>query len=172
LRTGIVVSALALTLSACGGTKWGFPYRTDVQQGNWITSEQVSMLQQGMSREQVRFLLGTPTLQDVFHADRWDYPYFHKPGYGDEQARRFTVWFENNVLVRWSGDEQPDRQPFQRTDTGVSPDDDEPAPQPEEPASADEPASSAEDAAEVEAQPAPSSVIITQPGQMPAEPLR
>jgi outer membrane protein assembly factor BamE len=119
LRTGLAVGALALALSACGTTNWGFPYRADIQQGNWITSEQVAKLQQGMTREQVRFILGTPALQDIFHTDRWDYPYFNKPGYGDKQQRRFTVWFEGDSLTRWEGDEQPDRQPFQKADTGM-----------------------------------------------------
>src|SRR3546814_17013974 len=84
----------ALALSACGTTNWGFPYRPDIQQGNWITSEQVAQLQKGQTREQVRFILGTPTLQDVFRTNRWDYPYYNKPGYGDDQERKFTVWFE------------------------------------------------------------------------------
>jgi outer membrane protein assembly factor BamE len=120
LRAGLVASALALALTACGTTNWGFPYRPDVQQGNWITSEQVAQLQKGMSREQVRFILGTPTLQDIFRTNRWDYPYYNKPGYGDEQERKFTVWFEGDSLQRWEGDQQPDRQPFQKADTGAS----------------------------------------------------
>lgn len=107
---------MALVLSACGSTKWGFPYRADVQQGNWVTAEQVARLEQGMTREQVRYVLGTPTLQDAFHANRWDYPYYNKPGYGNAQERRFTVWFENHLLVRWEGDQQPDYQPFQTPD--------------------------------------------------------
>jgi outer membrane protein assembly factor BamE len=110
-----------MALSACGTTNWGFPYRPDVQQGNWITSEQVAQLQQGMTREQVRFILGTPTLQDIFRTNRWDYPYYNKPGYGEEQERKFTVWFEGDSLVRWEGDKQPDRQPFQKADTGMTP---------------------------------------------------
>ena len=61
----------------------------------------------------MRYVLGTPTLQDVFHANRWDYPYYNKPGYGDSQERRFTVWFENDLLARWEGDDQPNYQPFQ-----------------------------------------------------------
>ncbi|HWK70823.1 MAG TPA: outer membrane protein assembly factor BamE [Burkholderiaceae bacterium] len=119
LRAGLAASAIALALAACGTTNWGFPYRPDVQQGNWITAEQVAQLQKGMSREQVRFILGTPTLQDVFRTNRWDYPYYNKPGYGDEQERKFTVWFEGDSLVRWEGDQQPDRQPFQKADTGT-----------------------------------------------------
>ncbi|NYT23303.1 outer membrane protein assembly factor BamE [Alcaligenaceae bacterium] len=118
LRAGVAGGALVLALSACGSTEWGFPYRPNIQQGNWITAEQVDRLQPGMSREQVRFLLGTPTLQDIFRSDRWDYPYYSKPGYGEAQQRRFSVWFEGDSLARWEGDAPPDRQPFQKTDTG------------------------------------------------------
>lgn len=120
LRTTLAIGTLAVALSACGSTKWGFPYRPDVQQGNWITSNEVAQLQHGMTREQVRFILGTPTLQDIFRTDRWDYPYYNKPGYGKELERKFTVWFEGDSLVRWDGDDQPDRQPFQKADTGMA----------------------------------------------------
>src|SRR5690606_36460272 len=118
-RAGLAASVLTMTLTACGGTHWGFPYRADVQQGNWITAEQVSQLQPGMTREQVRFVLGTPTLQDIFRSDRWDYPYYNKPGYGDEEDRQFTVWSEGDSLVRWDGDDQPNRQPYEKTDSGA-----------------------------------------------------
>jgi len=120
LRACASIGVLALLLTACGGTRWGFPYKVDVQQGNWITAQQVEQLRTGMTRDQVRFLLGTPTLQDIFRDDRWDYPYYSKPGYGDEELRRFTVWFKDNALARWEGDPQPERQPFQRADTGAS----------------------------------------------------
>lgn len=113
-----MAGVLAVGLSACGTTNWGFPYRATIQQGNWITSEQVAKLQVGMTREQVRFILGTPALQDVFHADRWDYPFYNQPGYGKDELRKFTVWFDQDQLTRWSGDEQPDRQPFQKSDSG------------------------------------------------------
>uniref|UniRef100_A0A914YD57 Lipoprotein SmpA/OmlA domain-containing protein n=1 Tax=Panagrolaimus superbus TaxID=310955 RepID=A0A914YD57_9BILA len=61
---------------------------------------------------------GFAHLAGHFHADRWDYPYLNKPGYGKSEQRTFTVWFEGDTLVRWEGDEQPDRQPFERSDTG------------------------------------------------------
>ena len=113
VKTVLVTVALAAVLSACSAGKWGFPYKADIQQGNWITSEQVALLQNGMTREQVRFALGSPTLTSVLHGDRWDYPYYFKPGYGKPEERQFTVWFENDRLVKWSGDEQPALQPFQ-----------------------------------------------------------
>lgn len=119
LRVGLIAGMTALTLSACSGSKYGLPYKAPVQQGNWLTSTQIDRLEVGMTREQVRFLLGSPTLQDVFHNNRWDYPYYHKPGYGKEELRKFTVWFEDDILVRWQGDLQPDRQPFESSDSGV-----------------------------------------------------
>ncbi|TAL85494.1 MAG: outer membrane protein assembly factor BamE [Candidimonas sp.] len=109
-----------MALSACGTTNWGLPYRPDVQQGNWITSEQVAQLKKGMTRDQVRFILGTPTLQDIFRSNRWDYPYLNIPGYGKTQERKFTVFFVNDVVDHWVGDKQPDRQPFQKADTGMT----------------------------------------------------
>lgn len=118
LKTILIASILGLLLAGCGSTNWGFPYKVSVQQGNWITEEQVNQLEVGMTRQQVIFILGSPTLKDIFHVQRWDYPYYNKPGYGNSELRKFTVWFENDLLVRWAGDKQPDRQPFEKTDSG------------------------------------------------------
>jgi outer membrane protein assembly factor BamE len=112
-RAGLATAVFCLALGGCASGKWGFPYKASVQQGNWITSEQVALLQPGMTREQVRFALGSPTLTSVLHADRWDYPYFFKPGYGAPTERKFTVYFQNDHLTRWEGDAQPALQPFQ-----------------------------------------------------------
>ncbi len=119
LKTGLAALGIVALLAGCSsGSKWGFPYKIDVQQGNWITQEQIALLQPGMSREQVRFALGSPMLTSVLHSDRWDYPYYYKPGYGDARERKFTVWFENDRLARWSGDEQPTLQPYQLDEDG------------------------------------------------------
>jgi outer membrane protein assembly factor BamE len=116
MKAVLAIAAISFALAGCSSGKWGFPYRAPVQQGNWITSEQVAQLRPGMTREQVRFILGSPTLTSVLHADRWDYPYYFKPGYGKAQERKFTVWFENDKVARWDGDQQPDVQPFQLAD--------------------------------------------------------
>jgi outer membrane protein assembly factor BamE len=84
-----------------------------IQQGNWVTKDQVSLLRPGMSREQVRYALGTPTLASVLHANRWDYPYYYRAGNGKVEERVLTVIFEGSQLASWRGDEQPDLQPFQ-----------------------------------------------------------
>ncbi len=84
------------------------PYRPDVQQGNVVTKEMVDGLAPGMTREQVRFLLGTPAVVSVFHQDRWDYVYLLKRGTGSEvQSRRLTVHFKDNRLDRFSSDDMP-----------------------------------------------------------------
>ncbi|WP_083961998.1 outer membrane protein assembly factor BamE [Tepidiphilus margaritifer] len=102
--------ALALALSACSMDRvvgLASPYRADVRQGNFQDPEAVSRLEKGMTRDQVRFLLGTPLLVDPFRNDRWDYVYYVKKGDGTIQQRRLTVFFENDVLVRVAGDVMP-----------------------------------------------------------------
>lgn len=82
-------------------------YRPPIQQGNVVTQEQINELTPGMSKRQVRFLLGTPMLTDVFHADRWDYAFTF--GYGSQPStyQRVTVYFEDDRLMRITGDIRP-----------------------------------------------------------------
>ena len=120
LKTALAATVVVAAVAGCSSDKWGFPYKAPVQQGNWITQEQVALLQPGMTREQVRFALGSPTLTSALHANRWDYPYYFKPGYGDAQERKFTVWFDNDRLLRWEGDKQPELQPFQLNAEGTA----------------------------------------------------
>ncbi|HBI84029.1 outer membrane protein assembly factor BamE [Orrella sp. NBD-18] len=100
-------------LSGCESSRWGFPYRSGVQQGNWITKDQVALLRPGMTREQVKFALGTPMLTSALHSNRWDYPYYFRQGNGKVEERLLTVIFDKNQLASWKGDEQPELQPFQ-----------------------------------------------------------
>lgn len=84
------------------------PYRPDVQQGNVVTKEMADQLNTGMTRDQVRFLLGTPALVSVFHQDRWDYVYLLKRGKGSEvQSRKLTIFFKDNRVERFEADEMP-----------------------------------------------------------------
>lgn len=85
-------------------TRYLTPYKIDVRQGNLVTQEMVAQLRPGLNRDQVRFILGTPLVADMFHSDRWDYVYRFQPGRGELQQRTLTVFFENNVLVRVAGD--------------------------------------------------------------------
>jgi len=94
------------------------PYRIDVQQGNVVSQEMVAQLKPGLTRDQVRFVLGTPLLTDIFHKDRWDYVYrLQKGKTGEVEQRRLSVFFGgDDKLVRVDGDvaaatSTPDAQP-------------------------------------------------------------
>ncbi|HRP95214.1 MAG TPA: outer membrane protein assembly factor BamE [Rhodocyclaceae bacterium] len=80
------------------------PYRIDVRQGNYVDQSMVSQLRKGMTREQVRFVLGTPLVVDPFRTDRWDYVYLFKPGRGPAERRVISVFFEGDRLDRVEGD--------------------------------------------------------------------
>lgn len=104
-----VGSSVSSSMSSVTGWAPRFlaPYRPDVHQGNIVTQEMVDQLRQGMTREQVRFMLGTPLLTSEFHKDRWDYPYYLNPLRGSVQSRRLTVFFKDNKVERFVADEMP-----------------------------------------------------------------
>ena len=93
---------LLLSLSACGS--WGFPgvYRINVEQGNIVTQEMVDQLKPGMSRRQVRYILGTPMIEDSFNRDRWDYVYVVRNGTRIIEENRLSVHFEGDKLTRFT----------------------------------------------------------------------
>ncbi|HEY8521701.1 MAG TPA: outer membrane protein assembly factor BamE [Gammaproteobacteria bacterium] len=98
MQFGKLVRAAALAVStvlaAC-------VYRIDIQQGNLLDDEAIDQVQVGMTRSQVQFLLGTPTIADAFHRERWDYPYYLKRGRSKEVVRRWViVYFENDRVAR------------------------------------------------------------------------
>lgn len=75
-------------------------HKIDIQQGNRINAEDLDRLQTGMTREQVKFLLGTPLLQDAFHQNRWDYLYYLQPGKEAARQSRVSLFFDGNTLVK------------------------------------------------------------------------
>ena len=82
-------------------------YKLDINQGNYLSQDLVDKLKVGQSKQQVRFLLGTPLLVSPFRPDRWDYVYeFTRQGQVLEH-RTFTVYFVDDKLARWEGDEMP-----------------------------------------------------------------
>ena len=106
-RLPILLAAAVIGLSACSAERISnFPsYKLKVIQGNQLDVRAVSSLQQGMSRDQVQLLLGTPLLRDPFHSDRWDYTYeISRNGVVNQaETRNLTVWFENDRLVKAEG---------------------------------------------------------------------
>lgn len=111
----LMIPAFLVALSGCSSTpdisSLLTPYRIDVRQGNFVTPQMVAMLKPGQTRDQVRFILGTPLLADPFHADRWDYVYRFQPGHGAVEQRRLTVYFADGKMVRFDGDVLPDPSP-------------------------------------------------------------
>jgi outer membrane protein assembly factor BamE len=83
------------------------PYKIDIQQGNFVSAEMLAQLKEGMTREQVRFVLGTPLLTDMFHSDRWDYDFRLAKGNGEIIASRVSVFFSGNTLAKWEGGNLP-----------------------------------------------------------------
>ena len=88
------------------------PYRPNIAQGNFVSQEMVAKLKEGMTRDQVAFVLGTPLLRDVFHADRWDYVFRYKRGNGEVISSKVTVFFQDNRLVRYEGGNLPTEQEY------------------------------------------------------------
>jgi outer membrane protein assembly factor BamE len=83
-------------------------HRMEIQQGNYVSQEAASKLRLGMTKDQVRFVLGTPLLADIFHADRWDYVYFRRRENSREtEERRFALFFRDGTLVGIEGDVIP-----------------------------------------------------------------
>ncbi len=83
-------------------------YKVDIPQGNVVEQDQINQLRPGMNKEQVRFVMGTPMLDDSFHANRWDYLYYFKPGYGDIKTKQATLYFnEQDRLVSIQGTFRP-----------------------------------------------------------------
>jgi outer membrane protein assembly factor BamE len=88
------------------------PYRISIQQGNFVSQEMVTQLKEGMTREDVRTVLGTPLLTDVFHADRWDYPFRLQRGNGEVLTSRVTVHFKEGFVTRWEGGDLPNEKEY------------------------------------------------------------
>lgn len=91
------------------------PYKMDIVQGNVVTKEQFALVKPGMSRAQVRDVMGTALLTSVFHADRWDYIFTLKSQSAQNQQRKVTVYFNGNVVERTEGDELPTETEFVST---------------------------------------------------------
>ena len=120
-----VANAGAQTTKASNLQKflWVFsPYRPDIQQGNFVSQEMLSMLKVGQTREQVLFVLGTPLLTDIFHADRWDYPFYLARGDGELTSSRVTVYFKDNKVEKFDGGNLPTEREYIERIAGKSKD--------------------------------------------------
>ncbi len=82
-------------------------YRPNIQQGNFVSREMVDQLKVGMTPEQVRFVLGTPLIVDVFHGERWDYPFRMKRGDGTVTSSHVVVRFKEGRVASFDGGQVP-----------------------------------------------------------------
>ncbi len=100
LRTTIMT--IALSLSAC--SSW--VYRIDIPQGNYLEQKSIDKIQVGMTKEQVKFILGSPVVIDTFDNDTWNYVYRFKSGRSKELnvQKNFTIKFADNKLISADGD--------------------------------------------------------------------
>ena len=102
----LALLALCLGLSGC-------VYRMDIQQGNYLDGHTVSRLKDGMTRSQVRYLLGTPMVEDVFNKDRWDYVYYYKHGHVHRPIEsRVVVYFRDNKVQHFTLSNVPKGRPY------------------------------------------------------------
>ncbi len=120
LVSALLFAGIGLTAGGCSSVSdstRGFlrsvtPYKVEVVQGNFVSKEQVAALQTGMSRQQVREILGTSLLADVFHKDRWDYVFTIQRQGVPPQQRHLALFFDGEALARIEGDEMPSEQEF------------------------------------------------------------
>ncbi len=102
----VLVLIVWATLAACSFS-WPRVHRITVQQGNVVTQEMIDKLKPGMTRRQVAFIMGEPVLHNPFDADRWDYVYtIVVPRVGESHVR-MSLFFDNDLLARFSGDLKP-----------------------------------------------------------------
>ena len=102
-RRLLLIAPLSLAVAGCGAL-----YKQPIYQGNLMEKEAVDQLKPGLNKQQVTALLGTPSIPDPFHAQRWDYTSSQRVNrLGKTEVKNFTVFFENDRVTRWEGDYFP-----------------------------------------------------------------
>jgi outer membrane protein assembly factor BamE len=120
LRRRLPALALTFAAVATGAGLQGCVYRMTIQQGNFLEERAITQLQVGMTRSQVRYLLGTPMVPDAFDKDRWDYLYYLKKGrLRAPEQRHLTVYFQEDKVERF--DNQASRPMPKAEDRQIEP---------------------------------------------------
>lgn len=112
LACALVGACSSTSTSAVNPVNWITPYKVDVIQGNFVSKEQIELLQPGMTRDQVKAVLGTSLMASLFHSDRWDYVFTLKRQGVEPQSFKYTVFFKDDLLERFSGDAMPSEAEF------------------------------------------------------------
>lgn len=119
-RSALACCASILLLAGCAASRYsddGFfaritPYRIEIVQGNVVISEQAARIRPGLTRAQVRDILGTPLITDPFHADRWDYLFTIRRDGLPLQRRSVVVWFDGDLLKSIEAPDLPSEREF------------------------------------------------------------
>ena len=98
---------LSLSLGGCSYFQFPGVHKVEVQQGNIVDQEMIDQLRPGMTKSQVRYVMGTPLIADTFNQDRWDYFFSKQKGANLLEKESVTVYFENGLLTKIVGDYQP-----------------------------------------------------------------
>ena len=100
MRLKIILLSVMLASCSSFSVPLLSPYKMDIRQGNYVTPEMREKLKLGMSRVQVRYVMGVPLIQDAFHANRWDYVYRLEQNHELVEQQRLTLYFEGDSLSR------------------------------------------------------------------------
>ncbi len=90
---------ISFCLSGCGSFSFPGVFKIDVAQGNVVTQEMVDLLKPGLEKQQVLYVMGSPLVEDLFNANRWDYIYYFRPGGKDEKKYHVALFFEGEILA-------------------------------------------------------------------------
>jgi len=105
MRKLLLVLSIALVTSGCG-----ILYKQPIYQGNLLEKSAIDQLQAGMTKQQVQLLLGSPSIEDPFHHDRWDYTATQRTGrLARTEKKNLVLYFENDTLTRWDGNYFPEQ---------------------------------------------------------------
>lgn len=102
-----LLTSLVISLAGCSYFKYPDVHKLTIRQGNVINQQMVDQLRPGMTRSQVRYILGTPLTADTFHQNRWDYFYSIKRPGREELRERVSVFFDDDKLTHFTGDYRP-----------------------------------------------------------------
>jgi len=94
-------------IAGCSTVKFPGVYRIAIQQGNYLEQEMIDQLKPGLTKRQVRYIMGSPMIEDTFNPDRWDYHYSIKRGDVELKSNHFVVYFKEDKLTHWEGDYTP-----------------------------------------------------------------
>ena len=106
----VIISLLFVYIIGCSNFRFPGVYRLNVQQGNYVQQKMIDQLEEGMTKRQVQYIMGTPLIQDTFNPDRWDYFFNIKRGDKVLKGYHMTALFESDALVSWDGNYENEKE--------------------------------------------------------------